>query len=192
VAKKLIILFCVLLSFFSCSENHEVATATIGNNTEWGSSDQKAVQTIIDFYKWYRDHQSIQNCLVSNACNETFDSTKFYCVDFNATEKYLDALKQSGYISDQYISYWRGYFKKCDENFKKYPVNEGVPEGFDYDFVTNSQDFEEELKTIEKAKASEITNLKEKKIITLKFATGSTLTFELSMAEGRWYIERIK
>jgi hypothetical protein len=192
VVKKLIILFWIFVSIYSCSEKHDSTEAPISNDVQMNDGNKKAVETIISFYKWYRDNPSIQMCLVSNTCNDTFDSTKFYSVDFKATEKYLSTLKHSGYISDQYISYWRDYFKKCEENFRKYPVNEGVADGFDYDFVTNSQDFEEELKTVERAKAAKIADLDDKKIITLEFTTGSTLTFELSGIDGRWYIDKIK
>lgn len=190
--KQLIILSGMLLCLYACSGKQDAAAESTDNMVQQTSDDQAAVQSIIDFYKWYRDQPSIQNCLVLNSCNEEFDSTKFYAVDFKATESYLEKLKRSGYVSDKYIVYWRDYFKTCDENFKKDPVNDGIADGFDYDFVTNSQDFEEELNTVEKAKAVGITKLEGKKTVTLQFTTGSTLTFEMSMAEGRWYIDKIK
>jgi hypothetical protein len=190
--KALYIILLAIPFLLCCSENGQSKDNQQKETETIDSSNIKAANTVINFYKWYRNNQNIQNCLVKNSCSETFDSTKFYAVDFDATEKYLSTLKQTGYISDKYISDWRTYFKECDENLKKYPTNDGVPDGFDYVFVTKSQDFEEELNTVEKAKISKVINENGKKIITIKFLTGAELNFELSFINNRWYIDKIK
>ena len=188
--KLFILLMLSMPLLISCHETNETKSTPREDVTDTNAIH--ATNTIINFYKWYRNNQDIQNCLVNNSCGETYDSTKFYSVNFDATEKYLSALKNTGYISDKYISDWRNYFKECDENFRKNPSNDGVPDGFDYVFVTNSQDFEEELNTVEKAKISSVVNHNDKKIIILEFITGSQLTFELSFIDNKWYIDKIK
>jgi len=190
--EKLYTLLISIAFLISCTENHDFETTQLNNNTVNGADDMSAGNTTLNFYKWYRDNQNIQTRLVNNACDDTFDSTRFYSVDFKATEKYLTALKNSGFISDKYILDWRDYFKECDKNFKKSPINEGPPEGFDYDFVMNSQDFETELNTVEKAKISEIMGAKEKNTVTVQFLTGTIRTFELSLVDNKWYIDKIK
>ena len=186
--KKLYSILFVITFLLSCTENSEQTKETNASDT----INITAVNTIINFYKWYRNNQNIQQCLVGNSCGEIFDSTKLYSVDFKATEKYLATLKNTGYISDKYISYWRDYFKECSENFKKNRAYDGPPEGFDYDFITNSQDFELELNTVEKAKISKVIDTNDKKTITLEFITGNKISFELSQIANKWYIDKIK
>ena len=187
-------LFTLLAFSFliSCSQNHSVENEQPKATNSTDTGNQEAVNTIINFYKWYRNHLNIQQCLVNNECNDDFDSTKFYSVNFAATENYLTTLKNTGYISDTYISNWRKYFKKCDDNFQKNPVNEGPPDGFEYDFITNSQDSESELNSVEKAKVFEVINSNDKKIITLEFITGTKLTFDMTLINNKWFIDKIK
>ncbi len=189
---KTIYLFTILIILFTSCSNKEENSNTITNSNTEVSSDSSALDQIKKLYQWYRENQNIQNCLVNNSCNEVVDSTKFYSVNFEATEKYLAKLKSTNCFSENYFSYWRNYFKKCEDDFKSNPANEGPPDGFDYDFLTNSQDFEEELKFVEKAKISKVVNDGSTKIVTIEFATGAKLKFHLSSKDNLWLIDRIE
>ncbi len=189
--KKPILLAVLLLCLCTCCGRQGTENASPDKTDQQADANNAALHRIIDFYEWYRDQPSIQNCLVLNSCNEIYDSTRFYAVDFKATEDYLEKLKRSGYVSDKYLAFWREYFKTCDGNFRKYPTSDGVPDGFDYDFITNSQDFEEELKTVEKAVIAGVLDAGGSKTITVKFTTGSTLNVTMSMINGQWYIDKI-
>lgn len=188
--KKTIILIFSIILITSCSENSSIENRASNEVETSVSTDSAALKTIINFYTWYRSNPNIQNCLVNNACGDVFDSTKFYSVNFEATEKYLSVLKNTNYISDNFINYWRAYFKKCEEDFKSNPSNEGPPDGFDFDFLTNSQDFEEELNTVEKATIVESKQIEGKLFLTILFVTGNKLKVELSQHDGKWLIDK--
>ena len=49
-------------------------------------------------------------------------------------------MKSSGFVSDGYLDVFRDYFKQADEAFRKDPINEGPPPGFDYDIVLLTQE----------------------------------------------------
>lgn len=49
--------------------------------------------------------------LVTNNGNETPEPDKPYSVNFSETEKYIAALKASGFISEKYVENTRAYFK---------------------------------------------------------------------------------
>ena len=126
----------ILTVLTSCStgkkeqENGANSSDTLTNiRPDSHSLNDQPTKTIIDFLSWYRDHQDIQGCLVSNSCNG-YDSTKFYSVDFNATEKYLNELFKTGFISTVYINKRRKYFADCDKYFKANPENDGATKWF--------------------------------------------------------------
>ena len=154
---------------------------------------EQPVKTIVDFLKWYRDHPDVQQPMVNNSTNEPFDSTKFYSVNFDATEKYLKALTASGFISDVYVAKWRRHFKKLDDNFKKNPSNEGPPDGFDYDLVMLSQEYDEDLKNVEKSTVASQTVSGDHAVIKMNFTNGGGLTYTLSkQSSGNWLIDDIE
>lgn len=191
---RLFISFCVLVLFTACSSNPkgkaENETASDSSQATTISFDEQPAKTVIDFLKWYKNQEDLQNNLVANS--DHYDSTKFYSINFEATEIYLNKLKQSGFISEKYLEKWREYFKTCDQDFKSNPQNDGPPDGFDYDFVMNSQDYDQELKNVEKATVSEISGSETKKTMKLKLSDYATLTYDLSFDSGKWYIDDIK
>lgn len=94
------------------------------------------VKSIKGFLKWYKVNykKSSGFRLVGS------DKSGHYFVDQKLCEKYLKHLKSSGYISDVYVTQWRKYFSDKEINFKDNPQNEGLPEGFDYDLVSGTQE----------------------------------------------------
>lgn len=184
----LIFIFSTTVPFFtSCNNN-----ATITNNqTDNYSLDKQPAKTIIDFLKWYRINQDIQGGLVNNADGKTLDSTKFFSVNFEGTEKYLSQLKSTGFISEKYLDKWREYFKKCEDDFKKNRYNEPPIEGFDYDFIMLSQEFDEDLKNVEKSKIVSQSILNDNAIIKIYFPNGNKLIYKLTKHADKWIIDDI-
>lgn len=127
----MIILFC-----FACNNSNKKNTPI-----------DEAQKTVIDFLNWYKNHYDSLGkfILVRNSDFVEPDSTKLYSVNFIETEKYLSALKSSGFISEQYLENQRKYFLSCDSNFNVNPEYDGPPDGFDYDFIMQSQDYEDDL-----------------------------------------------
>lgn len=129
-----------LLFLFSCNQPGEkkICSDTIPPSTMLAGEQTEAVKK---YYTWYNDHMNelYQFNTVKN-CPNKGDTTQTYRVDFDGTEKWLKAFQSSGLVSGHFITSWRDYFKKCDENFIAEPAWDGPPAGFDYDLIWNSQE----------------------------------------------------
>ena len=69
-------------------------------------------KTVIDFIKWYdKNYDSISSIVpVTYTDFKKGDTTKYYTLDFEASEKYLSKLKVSGFLSEEYFNEQRKYF----------------------------------------------------------------------------------
>jgi hypothetical protein len=150
------------------------------------SQQQDPLQTVKDFLNWYGVHYKEATSFgfvnQGNGVN--------YSVNFTETEKFLSYMKSSGFVSEAYLSNFRKYFKEAEEDFKKDPINEGPPPGFDYDIVLFTQ--EPEL-VIEKAN-NPIVILSEvhDDVATLNLNVDMKLQFMLSRDEKGWKIDQIR
>jgi hypothetical protein len=186
----------IFLCLYSCANDTTVKTNITDSSTisSTGSNyeDAKADSTIVNFLKWYAQNVNrlSQINLVKN--NGTNDTTKYYSVDFPATEMYLNELKKTGFISDQYLNYWRNYFKNADDYFKASPQNEGPPEGFDYDLVMLSQDIDEDLKNADRVRVISRTTNGIHLTKDIIFPSGQQLLFSLSRQNNAWLIDKIE
>jgi len=155
--------------------------------------NQEPTQTVISFLKWYRQHYDTINQfqLVNNyRSTDKYDSTRFYSVNFSETEKYLSEIKESGYVSDQYIKKWKSYFLNRELNFKANLQNEGPPDGFEFDFILRDQEPKYTLEGIESIKliSAEITSTSANVIINITME----LNFTLTRHYGKWLIDDIE
>lgn len=146
---------------------------------------KEALQTVTDFLGWYSTNYNQANSfgLVNQG-----DSV-FYSVNFEEAEKYLAYLKSSGFVSDAYLNNFRTYFKESDEVFKKDPINEGPPPGFDYDIVLYTQ--EPELVIQKRAQPKIISSEIRDDTATLNLDMEMKLQFVLSKQDGAWKIDKI-
>lgn len=163
-------------------------TATKNNN----SNNSKPANTITGFLKWYKVNMDRLGKIpmVNNSFSE--DSTKLYSVNFEATEKYLAELKKSGFISDAYVTSSRDYFKKCDEHFSETHQYNGPPDGFDFDLIMWSQEYDYELANIDKTKVISQSIHDNHATVKLEFPGGARLIYELSGKEDKWLIDKIE
>jgi hypothetical protein len=149
--RNLLILFSILILSCGKTKNTESKTTELSEkkiDSLKVESNESLTIKIKEFINWYGKNQTklSQIELVNNSHNEIIDTTKFYSVNFENTEKYLTEFKKSGLFSEKYIESQRKYFKDCESDFIAEPENDGPPSGFDYDIVMKSQDFEiEEL-----------------------------------------------
>ncbi len=193
---KYIYLLTVLTLMFSCKQQdkktkNEVEKNTISDSTtKRDTLNQEPYNRVISFLKWYKKNYEEVNKfgLVNNATLEDYDSTKYYSVNQEQTEAYLEKIKSSGFVSENYINEWRKYFKICDNDFKKNPQNDGPPEGFDYDFILQTQEIDETLNAIEKPKM--IYSKISKNKATVEIDIMMILTFDLSKINGIWLIDK--
>lgn len=155
------------------------------------SENQELVGVVIKFLKWYKtNYKEINQIDLVDYESSIKDSTKFYSLDFKATEKYLLKMKSSGLLSDKYIKDWQKYFLESQKNFEENPQNDGPPEGFDYDLVLLTQEIDETLSSIENPKIIKVTESEESYIVTLNVFM--ELSFRLSKVNGKWLIDKIE
>jgi len=147
---------------------------------------------VLDFLKWYKENIGrLTDSLVLNPGGRDIDSTKFYAVNFSATEKYLNTLLSTGKISEKYIDQWRKYFLDADKNFKANPSNEGPPDNFDYDFILCGQD-DPGLNELDKTKFEILETDKDKSIVLVTFPTSMKYKYYLGKYDGKWAIDDIE
>ena len=194
--KYFLFTICSLAILTSCSNNskNENETNNTINQEDTVRRNQELTKTVINFLNWYKaNHSRLSSIeLVKNSNNEVFDSTKFYTVDFEATDRYLSELKKSTCISEAYLNKWRDYFKTCEANFKKNPQNDGPPDGFEYDLVMLSQEYDDDLNNINKALIDIKPASNSTFLVTCKFPSSMTLGYTLAKENDHWLISDIQ
>jgi hypothetical protein len=189
---RVLLLIVIVFTFSYCAQKEDKNTSTTINKLISADTTSTPENTVLSFLKWYKDNgQGIANDLVLNIGIKDRDSTKFYSVNFQATENYLKKLKETSSISDKYVNKWREYFRKCDQHFKNNPTNEGPPVGFDYEFITLSQD-DPGLSVLEKAKLSVIKRDKNSSIVLIQFPSTYQYNYYLTKQGAHWQIDDIE
>lgn len=189
---RTLLLITFLLTFWSCSQTPDQKKSELTSPVSSSDSTFSPEGTVLAFLKWYKDNGSgLGNDLVLNNGNKKWDSTKFYAVNFPATETYLAKLAETGMISSKYVDKWRAYFKEADRNFKRNPSNEGPPERFDYDFITFSQE-DPGLDALEKTKFTVTYSDKNSAIVSIYFPSTYQYKYHLTKYGQNWQIDEIQ
>ncbi|MBX3163316.1 MAG: hypothetical protein KF900_02455 [Bacteroidetes bacterium] len=187
-------IFCVLMIYLfsnSCSNSSEEVAK---NEKAKLDTLSETTDVVFNFLHWYKNNYlHLQDSLVLGVVweNEKWDSTKYYRVNFPATEKYLETLKSTGYISDTYIEERRKYFQQCEEGFIKTPANDGPPEGFDYDLILFSQE-DPGINELHKCRVIRNSRHENKCEVFIEFPFEVQYVYELSFHNGKWLIDNIK
>lgn len=186
-SKKIFILIfaaAVFMVFIPCTNNSKT-----GKEIQPDLTNEPA-KTVVDFLKWHRqNHEKISKIQMVNI-PPVENTNSFYTVNVDETERYLTLLKKSGFVSDRYLQQWRDYFKKAGIKLEQNPMNDGPPEGFEFDFVLWTQEIDETLEAINDPKliSSKITQNK----AVLKIDILMRLEFKLSKQNGKWRIDDIQ
>jgi len=152
---------------------------------------KESLQTVISFLKWYKaNYKEVNSFELVNYEGSLNDSTKYYSVNFDETDKYLEKLESSKLLSIEYIKTWQSYFMQCGQNFQENPQNDGPPVGFDYDLVLLTQEIEETLYSIETPKVINVSETSKKSIVNVNITM--ELSFSLSKINGIWLIDKIE
>jgi hypothetical protein len=189
---KKILLYSLLLLSAACVKSTNQAEQISQKQTNADENKKPAPATIvIDFLKWYRDHfQELNQITLVNQINLAASETGNYSVNFEGTEQYLTAFEQSGYVTSGYIERWQDYFQKQEQHFKATPQNEGPPEGFDFDFVFWSQDFEQEMTQLDQLTITTLESTDQKVTLLAAFPTSYQLKFFLVKQGDQWLIDQ--
>lgn len=147
---------------------------------------QQSLQTVQEFLTWYEKNYQTANSF--NIVNQ--GDGVFYSVNFEETEKYLEYLSQSGFVSEAYLASFREYFKKADADFKNDPINEGPPPGFDFDIILYTQEPELIFENSRQPDAYVVSANKNTSTIQY-LAGGFGLRFTLSRNNQHWLIDSI-
>ncbi|THU35928.1 hypothetical protein FAM09_21285 [Niastella caeni] len=194
------LVICLLLVLAACSSADKNKMSNIGNTfaveavpPSDDAFNKQPAASILNFLRWYRAHiQELKKIeIVTHSTNP--DSAKYYVVNTAGTERYLNELKKSGFVSDKYIDRWRAYFNMVSEKLKKTPQTEAPVTGLDFDFVMLSKDCEEDLKRIEKSTVDHQKIANDEGSITIGLPTVGRLRYWIEKQEdGKWAIVDIK
>lgn len=191
---------CLWFALAACSSTDKTNMPALGNNFAVNAgppSDQafnkQPAASIFNFLTWYRAHSSELKKIEIVTHSTHPDSAKYYVVNEEGTEKYLDELKKSGFVSDKYIARWRAYFNKCSEELRKTPQTELPLKGLDFDFVMLSKDCDEDLKRIEKSTVDHQKIANDEGSVTVGLPTVGRLRYWIEKQDdGKWAIVDIK
>ncbi|MEP7197415.1 MAG: hypothetical protein ABI851_12915 [Saprospiraceae bacterium] len=151
------------------------------------SNDTIQIKEVVrKFIHWYETNYKMVNKVIF----VDKDKKGNYKVNLEECNKFLNHLSSSGYISKVYVTEWKKYFDSKSEYFKSNPMNEGPPEGFDYDLVFMTQEPETVWKAIDSLKL-EVSQIKDGKAIASTGDGEIGYDFEMGMEDGVWKIDYI-
>ncbi len=151
---------------------------------------KEPVKTVINFLKWYKENEKRLSKIQLVNMPPIEETNSFYTVNFDETERYLTELKESGFVSDKYLEQWRDYFKKADIKLRQDPVNDGPPDGFEFDFILRTQDIDETLEAINNPKLISSQIIKDNAIVKLNIVM--RLEYKLTKHGDKWLIDDIQ
>lgn len=185
-----IVVFLVITIFFSACSPKKSSEEIKKTDTIIPVS--QASESVIGFLTWYKVHMMDLNAfkLVTNNGNATPQPDKPYSVNFSETEKYIAALKASGFISEKYVENTRAYFKKWNDTLKVEKQYDGPPMGFDADLIMLSQDFD--LNFLDQVKINTHPGGTYNAHVMLEFPYGLKLAYAMSLENGKWLIDDIQ
>lgn len=191
---------CIWFTLAACSSASTTKVPAI-NNSNYAvnapaPSDEafkkQPAGTVLNFLRWYRANvpQLKKIEMVSHSTNP--DSSKYLVINEAGTEQYLAALKQSGFVTENYLNRWRTYVRTCNDNLKKTPQTDAAFTGLDFDLVMLSKDFDEDLSKIERSTVEFLKVANDEGSITVGLPTTGRLKYWISKQDGKWLIEDIK
>ncbi|HET6991993.1 MAG TPA: hypothetical protein VFJ43_11745 [Bacteroidia bacterium] len=186
-----VFLSLTILLLFSCNENRDPAYKV--DSLEEKSKAvvmQTPEQTVKNFLIWYKtNYKKISGIEMVNNNPPVDDTLLWYSVNFPATEKWLQLFKESGYVSDEFVTHWRKYFKDCEKDFQKNHAWDGPPDGFDYDFIFNSQEEFPSDSVIQNATTKSANLTGDRVTISLEIPDFGELTKKLvKSTDGKWLL----
>lgn len=183
------LLFVLICSNSAKSDATNLINEKIACNS---NKSDDAVAFMKDFFKWYKTQSEYLNKI--HVVNMNFKTNAPYRINFQETERYLSILKLSGYFSENYISYYRDYFKKIDLTLQKTKQNDGTVDGLDFDFILHSQEPESYLKNLDVIQLSVVNSSVSKVIIKMKTKLDPAYALELfylTKVNGKYLIDKI-
>ncbi|MFB9078205.1 hypothetical protein ACFFLS_17160 [Flavobacterium procerum] len=162
-----------------------------------GVDAKEQIELVKNFMKWYIKNLDALykfNTIAGGGNVAENEEPQNYYVDFNEVENYIVALKESGFLTDNFLKNEKQTFIEGDKYFKEHPENDGPPYGFDYDRFFFTQDaFEEDLPNIDKSKY--YVSQKDEFNSEVKFylpICGINYKYSLKKINDKWFIDKIE
>ena len=170
------------------SKDSSVNVSSQQKDTTPQHSSQNCISVVDGFIKWYKTNYekigNIQNAVVGH---EGDVDTAQYRVNFANAEKYIDALRSSGFFSDKFLQAKLTYFKDADAKFIKTKQNDGPPDGFESDFLLLTQEPESFFKEYKASKLIFVNS----HLVAFKLMN-TDLLFNMGEQNGNCVIDEIK
>jgi len=144
------------------------------------------------FFKWYKTNFEYLDHHIYPVKMDLKNHTP-YRINFNETEKYLSILKSSAFFSDDYINFYRAYFKKIDVKLQKTKQNDWPVDELDYDLIVHSQEPESILQDLNIIKLTLIRSKPKETIIKMltPYDQDTYLLFHLKTINGKYLIDKV-
>ncbi|MGU3374989.1 hypothetical protein [Chryseobacterium sp. M5A1_1a] len=157
--------------------------------------DSSQIETVKAFLKWYKENEdklysfnSIKGGILTEA-----DPPANYYVDFNQVEKEIKFLESNHLFSQKFLSVYKTKYVEGNEYFKKNPINDGPPFGFDYDYFFMTQDdYQSDLKNIDHIQFT-VKPINEQSCNVEFHLKNCGMTYSYTLTkDDKWKIESIK
>lgn len=191
---KATILTISITLFLACqskskSEYTEIITANEASAESITTTEP--VQTVISFLKWYKvNYKDLNGEDLVDYKEYEGDTAKYYSVNFDKADKYLEKLKSSKLLTAKYLEAMKSHFIESEKNFKKFHQNEGPPVGFDYDLVLLTQEIEDTISALEIPTVISVSESLENAVVNIDIYMKRS--FKLSNIDGKWLIDKIE
>jgi len=161
------------------------------------SNERGPVLCVQNFLKWYKSNLIALSKLEIIAGGPGISKDKGsrnYFINYTDAHIYLSKLKESGFLSEKYLSQKKQCFIESDIDFKENPKDLGPPKSFDYDhsfFILN--EFEKDLDEIDKMAFLILEQSKNSAVVKIHFEhCQMNYNYKLIKENEIWLIDNIK
>jgi hypothetical protein len=169
---KLLFSLSLLFLLISCKENSKenLVIPKDSSSTPIDSAETTGFRKkTIDFFSWYSKNrnQLYKIEFLKGGYSSETDSIPFY-IDKKKMDEYINEFKKSKFLSSSYIKALENHLNDVAFSLESEKIYDGVIDGMDYDYITQSQDDEEMLENIKNIKEVEF-KIKSKENVYIKY-----------------------
>ena len=189
---------------FACKNKKQVVGSEVVEQKTVGlvqdpAKDSAEIRTVItDFYNWYNKNSAkFQGYKLYSGIKKK--DAPPYKINWDEVEKYQGFIRSSvPQLGEEFIKNQKHFFRQCDSAFKV-DVNDDIPYGFDFDWITNSQEDTQYLvDEINKSLPWTITWSGDNALVDVKAAynnngkktTETAITIVMKKENGKWKIAK--
>lgn len=159
------------------------------------SPPNSPAEAVLSFLLWYQANREKLYAinLVHNNPPSGNDTTKVYRVNFEGAKAFMAYFEQSGLVSEEYLQYFRDYFRKADHVLLTEPQYDGPPAYFDADLVMLAQDFPTQEAELQAALVQqEQIDGNNAQVVLIFEEYGMKLYYKLTQKNGKWLVSAIE